>query len=267
MATLATPIVKRRDWRTIVFVVLTGLFGLLVVGSAIPDLLAPWFNSQGPATPGDTPELHRWHAAQWGALKAVLIGGSLLALLWRPRAKPLLMQFVGLGVGILALLGGTLDPRIFVILWPFLLVIAAYPMPRALLDVSREVPLSRPLLALSLLAAVLLAPYAWRSLIWQLAGVGEHAAQFHWIESVIISIMLVLAGVLAATKRPGWRALGIIVGLAFVYLGAAALQVPYHDGSWGTTGGMLSTLGGWGFIAATVWEARKPRGVPARAEA
>lgn len=32
MATLATPIVKRRDWRTIVFVVLTGLFGLLVVG-------------------------------------------------------------------------------------------------------------------------------------------------------------------------------------------------------------------------------------------
>src|SRR5438093_62790 len=120
MATRATPIMKRRDWRTIVFVVLTGLFGLLVVVRAFPDLLA----------------------------------------------------------------------------------------------------------------ALLLAPYAWRSLIWQFAGVGgEHAAQFHWIESVIISIVLVLAGVLAATKRPGWRALGIIVGLAFVYLGAAALQVPYHDGS------------------------------------
>ena len=41
MATVSMPIVKRRDWRSIVFVILTGLFGLLVVGSAIPDLLAP----------------------------------------------------------------------------------------------------------------------------------------------------------------------------------------------------------------------------------
>jgi len=105
MATLATPIVKRRDWRSIVFVVLTRLLGLLVVGSTIPDLLAPWF-SQGPATPGHTPELHRWHAAQWGALKGILVGGSLLALLWRPQAKALLVQFVALSVGVFALLAG-----------------------------------------------------------------------------------------------------------------------------------------------------------------
>ena len=47
---------------------------------------------------------------------------------------------------------------------------------------------------------------------------------------------------------------------AFVYLGLAAIAVPNYAGSWGTTGGILATLGGWGFIGATVWEARKSRG-------
>ena len=261
MATVATPIVKRRDWRSIVFIALTGLLAVLVVVTALPSVLDPWLHTEA-VEPGFTPELHRWHAAQWGALKGILVSGSLLVLLWRPRAKPVLVQFVALSVGVLALLTVPLAPGTLVFLWPFLLVIATYPAPRALLDVSRQEPLSRPLLALTLLAALLLAPYAWRSLLWQLGGVGgEHAALFHWIESVVISIVLVLAGVLAAMKRPGWQALGIIVGLAFIYLGAVALQVPYHDGSWGIAGGLLATLGGCGFIATTVWEARNMRHV------
>ena len=60
MATVATPIVKRRDWRTIVFVIVTGLLAVLVVVTALPSVLDPWFHTEA-AEPGFTPELHRWH--------------------------------------------------------------------------------------------------------------------------------------------------------------------------------------------------------------
>ena len=42
------------------------------------------------------PELHRWHDAMWGAVAGILEGGTLLSLLWRPREKGLLVQFMAL---------------------------------------------------------------------------------------------------------------------------------------------------------------------------
>jgi plastocyanin len=127
-----------------------------------------------------------------------------------------------------------------------------------LLRFSREGPLSLPLFGLSLLAAAFLAPDAWNLLHLQFAGLGgEHATQNHWVLTAELELMLVLGGLLAATKRPGWRILGILVGLAFVYLGLASISAPHFDGSWGTLGGILATLGGWSFVGATWWEARR----------
>ena len=63
-------------------------------------------------------------------------------------------------------------------------------------------------------------------------------------------------GVLALV-RPGWQALGIIVGLAFVYLGVASISLPFYAGSWNLWGGALATVGGWAFIGATLWQARQ----------
>jgi len=256
MATIATSGVKRLPWRTIVFTILAGLFALLPMPNA-RGLLEPWVLLGSPA-PGYTPELHRWHGAMWGTLTSLLFSGSLLTVLWRPRTKPLVMQFVAL-TGIILFCVGMLagDPAGFVLLAVFLVIVAVYPASRQLLDLSRPEPFSRPLLALSLLAAVLLAPNAWRNLQWQLAGVGgEHVTLDHWIFSAVMDVILVLAGLLAATKRPGWRTLGIITGLAFLYLGVASIALPYHDGSWGMTGGVVSAIGGLTFLAATSWETR-----------
>jgi hypothetical protein len=53
------------------------------------------------------------------------------------------------------------------------------------------------LLALSLLAAVFLAPLAWRELQYQWAGAiahDEHALNYHWLTSVLLAVLLVLAG-------------------------------------------------------------------------
>jgi hypothetical protein len=72
---------------------------------------------------------------------------------------------------------------------------------------------------------------------------------------VVLTIVLVLAGVSAATRRPGWRALGFLTGLTYLYLGAAAISLPNQVGSWGTVGGIAGMLGGLAFIVVTLWEA------------
>ncbi|HJZ48470.1 MAG TPA: hypothetical protein VKE41_14935, partial [Roseiflexaceae bacterium] len=157
-----------------------------------------------------------------------------------------------------------LDPMSFVIL---AIVIAAYPAPRALISVSREGRVSIPLLGLSILTAALLLPEISRLVPMQLAGLGgEHATENHWILTANLELMLIAGGLLAATKRPGWQALGIIIGLAFVYLGVASISLPYYAGSWNLWGGALATVGGWAYIGATLWEASKTALAPAPGE-
>jgi len=263
MATIATPTEKHRDWRTIMFRILAGLLAMffLVAQLGLPSLLEPWVLI-GSDAPGYTAELHRMHEAHWGTIMVFFYGLNLLVLAWRPRGRPLLVQFVLLAIAVAFaadLLVGQFDPIYAAILFVCLAALAAaYPSPRDLLRFSRDGPLSQPLFGLSLLAAALLAPDAWRSLHLQLASLGgEHAAQNHWILTAELELMLVLGGLLAAAKRPGWRVLGVLVGLALVYLGLASISAPHFDGSWGTLGGALATLGGWGFVGATLWEARK----------
>jgi hypothetical protein len=261
MVTTAVSTAKRHDWRTIVFTILAGIVALLLLIN-LYRLTAPW----APLAwyPNDdprelNPELHRWHDAMWGAVAGILEGGVLLSLLWRPRQKPLLIQQQALGIIVATPIILPFEPQLVVIILVMALVVAAYPAPRALLDVSREEPLSRPLLALSLVAALLLAPYMGRLLLWQLQGVGgEQAAANQWISDVEHTALLLLAGFLASTKRPGWRTLGILTGLVFLYLGVAALALPNHAGSWGVTGGILALIGGLLYIVATIREASKP---------
>ena len=250
----------RRDWRGIVFSAVSALIALFLLKAVAPLLLAPW-TVAGPATPHYTPELHRWHHADISALVGLLICGSLLAALPRPRRAPLLTQFVLLASGLLALAcvypfrPSTLIPAVAVIA----LVVAAYPDRRALLAFSREGSTSRPLLALAVAAAVPLLLNAWANLRLQYTDVSQHARDNHWLGSVALALALIVAGLLAATGRPGWRALGVITGGAYLYLGATALSIPTHDGSWGLTGGVLALLGGAAYLALTALEARRGR--------
>jgi|SRR5215469_16784738 len=75
--------------------------------------------------------------------------------------------------------------------------------------------------------------------------------------TVLLASMLILAGALAATKQAGWQVLGFLTGVAFLYLGGAALLLPDYAGSWGTMGGVLALFAGLGYLTATLLEARK----------
>jgi len=259
---------KRWDWRRIIFTILASVVAFFLLTNLF-RLAAPWASMTW--YPHDdprllNPDLHRWHEAMWGAVTGILIGLVLLSLLWRPRENPLLIQFLALVVFGAALIVLPFEPSLLFVILMLTLVIVSYPMPRALLDFSHEGPISRPLLIFSLPAALLLVPYMLRLEFWQIQGVGgEHATANEWVSDVEHSFFLLIAMFLASTKRPGWKALGILTGVVFVYLGIAALALPNYAGSWGVTGGILALIGGLLYIAVTIREVRKTVQNPSQA--
>jgi hypothetical protein len=259
MTTVATPALKHPNWHTVLFVVLAGIAALLY-GTALRFIPALWVAVDSGFPGIQNEDVHRWHHALMGAVTGLLASGVLLCLLWRPREKPLLVQYLALSmvIGLLLNLPFT-GPIFFIIIAPGVIAVLAYPAPRALLALPHAGQISRRLLALSLLTTFLLALPIGRSVLWQIQGVGgEHAAANAWIADAEHMLLLLLAGIMASTKRPGWFVLGILTGLIFLYLGVAALMIPAYPGSWGVAGGVLALLGGSSYIAATLLDARKP---------
>jgi hypothetical protein len=252
--------VKR--WHVILFVTIAGLLTLLMLFASGRDLLLL------PGQSGFPSIIHRWHEAQSGAFMTILLGGSFLALLWKPQTKPLLMQYIVLSIGIVCLFFATATGNGFM---PVVLVIgvvligilvAAYPRPRDLLNFRSEASLSYPLLAITFVAAILLAPIIARELNYQILGMTQqdvHALNFHWLTSVVLALLLILGGSMAATRRPGWRALAFIVGITYLYLGGMALLLPDYAGSWGTVGGVLGLLEGLAYMSITFFEVQRTR--------
>lgn len=250
MSDTAKEAQRGRDWRTIVFRILAALAALLFMTN-FRLVLEPWI-AQG------SPDFRRWSDGMAVAI-AILIVGSLLAAIWRPRATPLPMQYLAITTVLAVMEVAPFEgPYIFFVVIPLILVIAAYPDPRALMSLSPDGSISRPLLVLGLAAAVLLAPSLWLSFGREVQGISGD-----WISNFEHTVSLLLAGILTSTKRPGWRVLGILTGAAFLYLGAAALAVSDAPGSWGVTGGILALLGGVGYIATTLFEARRTEHVVA----
>jgi len=256
------------DWRRILFTLIAGVVAFFLLTNLF-RLAAPWASMSW--YPHDdprqlNPEFHRWHEAMWGAVTGILNAGVLLSLLWRPRENPLLIQFIALVVIGAVLTVLPFEPSLLFVIVMLALVVVAYPLPRALLDFSREEPFIRPLLALSVAAALLLMPYIIRLVFWQIQGVGgEHAVANQWISDIEHTTFLLLAMFLASTKRPGWRILGALTGMTLSYLGLAALALPNYAGSWGVMGGIAALLGGLLYIVATIRESRKTVDNPSEA--
>jgi drug/metabolite transporter (DMT)-like permease len=53
-------------------------------------------------------------------------------------------------------------------------------------------------------------------------------------------LLLALAGLLAATRRPGWRVLAGAVTAVYAYIGLASILLPNQPNSWGLIGGVAS---------------------------
>jgi hypothetical protein len=239
--------------------------GLIAVGLFLVDgigILAPWFDLKGFRTTSYEPALQRWYEARWGAYAGILLAGSLLALLWRPGARPMLLQFLVLSGAVFSAIGIPFDPSLGIIrIAAVALLVALYPHRQLLARFSRPDRLSRPLLALGLAAAGLLALDAWHSIRFVQAG--SQTIDRRATEAIILAAALALAGLLAATKRPGWQVLGLLSGAALIYLGLATAKLPAQPGAWGAVGAALATLGGWAFVGATWWEARRAPRDPA----
>jgi hypothetical protein len=259
--------------RTVVF---TAFAGLVAVASwllleGLTEGLLPWVQLGCPGCPennGSYPiGLLRWHGAEHGALIGILFTGALVGLLWRTRQRALLLQFYV--VGHLILVAGFLPFRpastsegqmiafsIEVVI-TLALMCALYPAPRELLSFSGAQSSPR-LIAAAVVAVAILGTVALQHLQWQLAGFGgASASESRWAESVILSVCVISASVLTATRRPGWQALGLITSLAYIYLGLAAIAVPDQPGSWGIPGGVAAIAGGLAYAAVIFTEARR----------
>lgn len=260
MITSTTSQGEVKKWRVIVFVALAALACLFYLTN-LPFVLAPWLPMVGALYGASPQEMHQWqwHITIQGVASSFLICGCFLALLWRPREKPLLIQYlvVDLVLGILVEIL-FIGPFILLLALPAVLAIIAYPAPRAMLRVPKMASMSRLLLGLTILAVILLIPLMGRELLWQIQGVGgQQAATAQWSSDVEHTLYLLLAGLFASTKRPGWSILGLLTGVAFFFLGIAALSIPNQAGSWGTIGGIIGVIGGLSYLGVTLFEMRQ----------
>jgi len=250
-ATSATMTNKRR----IIFPILAGLLALLgfVLLDGVREAIAPWslhinYDPQ--------PELNKWHYVGHGAAVGILFSGSMLALTWQPARKPLLLWMYVLGFATLAAIYGLAESDGVVGFFVTILVassvlVAAYPDRRELLRLPRP-GASRLLLALTGLAALGMTPAVARAFghVFDKPAFEGAADPTRWGSDIIMSFVLIIGGLLVSSMRGGWFTLGVIVGLDFLYVGAAAITIPDQDGSWGTLGGMLSIVFGLIWFAA-----------------
>jgi hypothetical protein len=240
---------------------------MAVLPFSLLGVLAPWF-LVGEAAPGITPELHRWHGAQFG-LRALLIGGALIALQFRPASKPGLVQLL-VALEVVDLLGtllfptrdSTENPVFFFGTIIFLaILVATYPDRRALLRLRSGEPPSPLAIALTAVVALPLIYDSSRNLSWHIAGAAdEHLFWGHWMNAVHANLHLIAAGILVSLQVGGWRVLSLVLGVALTALGAGAIATPSQQGSWGVVGGGFAVLGGLGYLALAVIDRYRGRG-------
>jgi hypothetical protein len=226
-------------------------------------------------------DLHLWHIAELSALAALLLGGVMLALIRRPQEKLLLAQFFLLSLIILAIgfipfdidalvLGiniyipvlGLGNLPLNTVGFAFLLLAGvfalAYPDRRALLSFKLKGRISIALLLLTIVFAVFLDPVINKEVYYQIIGIGSndaHALELHWIGSALLMVLLIVAGLMASTKRPGWKILGFIAGEVYIFLGVITMIVPNYAGSWGEASGLFAIFGGVLYILIVLAEA------------
>jgi hypothetical protein len=240
---------------------------MAVLPFSLLGLLAPWF-LVGTPVEGNTPDIHRWHGAQFG-LRALLIGGALVALQFRPASKPGLVQFL-VALEVIDLIGTALFPTrdstenpvfFFGTIIFLVILVATYPERRALLRLrSAEAPSPLPI-ALTAIVALPLVYDISRNLSWHIAGAAdEHLYWGHWMNAVHADLHLVTAGILVSLHVAGWRVLSLLTGLALIALGTGGIATPSQQGSWGIIGGGFAVLGGLCYLALAVMDRYRRRG-------
>ena len=244
-------------WRIVLFRVLAALSGLFFL-STLPQALSPWRAVTLSNTNGvQDLDLHRWSAALAGGPDMGL-GAVLLYVAWRPASAALPLQWVALAAAVfLAANVPFVGPLVALIAIPVVLVLVAYPEPRALVTAPWAQGLRLPVLAVGVLIAIFLLSDGARALAAQVRGTDELARNYDWASNGEHLINLGLAAVLAGTRKPGANILAMMAAAVLAFLGAAAITVPSNPGSWGIVGGAAAIAAAIVLCAAVIFERRR----------
>ncbi|XID92910.1 hypothetical protein ACF3MZ_31445 [Paenibacillaceae bacterium WGS1546] len=246
---------SQQEGRAILFRIFAFVFAIggLIVLEGLTEGLEPWVRSALAFDPH--PEELRFHGAVHGALIGLLFGGSLFILLWRPLTKPMLVRFYFVGhlifLGTLVATGPAFALTRFSIFVIFgiimtILYFAYGKSRREIIRPTEPVRLDRPLLVLSIVALLGLLPFLINGAIQQFQETEE---QFRWGEGTALALTMIYGSFMVSTAREGSGALGVLLGLTFIYMGAAALALPEHEASWGVWGGSAAILFGGVYAA------------------
>jgi hypothetical protein len=180
-----------------------------------------------------------------------ITAGVLLALAQQPRRTLLIVELGGavLVAGVIIL---PFQPSFAAILAIGVVPLIAYPYWRDVRGFpSWWAGTSRALVILAALGGAALLVTAALALPRQIGGTDQAARGGWWLDYAEHATVLALAGVLAASRGPGWRILRGLCSAVWLYLGlVAALVLPHHPGSWGRIGGAAALLIGAGFGVA-----------------
>lgn len=115
------------------------------------------------------------------------------------------------------------------------------------------------LLGLTAVAAVPLLPYGLNQLQTQIgASPGDpHAAVGHWTIMSGYALAIVIYGVLASLRSPGWRVPAWSAGILAVVFGAGSLLMPAQASSVGATWGAAAVVWGVLFVVVGEWTAAR----------
>jgi hypothetical protein len=176
----------------------------------------------------------------------------------RPAASALLVQYVRLGALVAA---AVVIPFAG---WSFMIVVASvllvpftYPYPEQLRSLRPPATVPVPLAAVAVIASAVLVPLAVQALRTQLAQpYGQVPGDTMWATAAEHLLLLALAGILAATRRPGWKVLIAGTAVAYAYLGTASIALPNQPGGWGTMGGTIGLIASAAFVVTGVLAGR-----------
>ena len=235
--------------RRILFTVIGGLVALAFLTATV-NVLAPWtgVNVAGLVDPGSA----RWSSALEGIVDLLVLTCIVMAVIRLTRSA-LLVQFVLFAAPLAAIaIVPFAGPSFLIVVALLLLVPVTYPYPRELMSLRSDPGPSKSLLAVACATGAVLVPLA-VAVLWTQATLPRGSAPDF---NVLVTngehlLLLVLAGLLAVTRRPSWRVLAGAVTVAYAYLGLVSILLPNQPNSWGVIGGVasLAAAGTYGITA------------------
>jgi hypothetical protein len=121
---------------------------------------------------------------------------------------------------------------------------------------EQRAPASKPILAATAVIAIPLIVYALNEASLQRSSETLHGDLWHWAGGAKMALLIILMGLFAALRHPGWRVPAWGAGYLLAAFGAVSVALPNQASSAGVTWGVLALVGGLAFIAVAEYENR-----------